>query len=276
MFCLQGTDGAVWDDSWPGLTSCWTGRSRSPFGFFPSSCCPVIFPSLALGYTNSDCRVTSSACQPSRRAHTPELRAKCLLCCSSFTRWSAEYLSWLPGKACGERGATYPFCPWWTCISFRALWSHSMSHKHSIMCNTWFLANQPCLRRQMMMWGALLVTSEDCTFIFRRHTSFVGILKDSMHAYSIPGGYFWSWGYQSNRTSSPHESGFYLLNHGYLCNFACCYSFALLQPSELRRVNILLLDICYISLLSLWHRQSTNLILNYSNIKFVSTGIKVS
>lgn len=43
-------------------------------------------------------------------------------------------------------------------------------------------------------------------------------------------------GHQSNRTLSPLKAFFYLLNHGYVHNFACCYLSVMLQHSKLREL----------------------------------------
>lgn len=130
---------------------------------------------------------------------SPHARAACQM--PSLLFWTFIYqvisrVSWLPGKhqVPGELWWKQSHLPFLPLVNLRLtqspLWSHSMSHEHSIMCHMWLLENQPCLCRQMMMWGALLVNSEDCTFLLRKHASFVGIFKDSVHAYSIPGGYF--------------------------------------------------------------------------------------
>lgn len=130
---------------------------------------------------------------------SPHARAACQM--PSLLFWTFIYqvisrVSWLPGKhqVPGElwwKQSHLPFLPLVNLhLTQSPLWSHSVSHEHSIMCHMWLLENQPCLCRQMMMWGALLVNSEDCTFLLRKHASFVGIFKDSVHAYSIPGGYF--------------------------------------------------------------------------------------
>lgn len=172
------------------------GRGALP----PSSCLPrlPVAPALAAG-------------KPAQPA-SPAGEAKSLFCSSEcqFSRCWAEHLSWLevrvgspvgPG-GCGERGTTGPSCLCWTSSSVRPLSEVTawvMDTASCVMCG--FLKIRPAsqanndvrsgsfkqsIRQQRNVHFGLEynTSAKTRTFWFRIHIPFVGIIKDSVHAYS--------------------------------------------------------------------------------------------
>lgn len=153
MVCLHDSDREVLHYSWPELTARWTGRSRSPSGLFPCTHCPVIFPSPAPSRTSSDCGVTSSACQPSRWTHPlswvpnscsaiPSIRlpGDQQSACAGW-RWASAAHG--PRGLWGEESRLPVLPPVNVQLAQIPFWNHSVSHEHSITCDT-----RPCFAGQ--------------------------------------------------------------------------------------------------------------------------------
>lgn len=151
---------------------------------------------MAPSCTNSGCWVTSSACQPSRGAHTPSCVPNSSSAILGFHLPGDQQRTWAGWRSHQEpwpeglRGEQSPFVPLGKFqLAQTTFWSHSMNHEQSIMCNVYMASWKPALFLQAngdVSSNSTVNTSvKTCAFIFRRHTSFVGILEDSVYAYSI-------------------------------------------------------------------------------------------